>query len=462
MEGVSAGMSQVCGSAGVGIYCRPGCSPRVDGVTDYPLAASAEAAGMRACLTCRPYQLPQMPARSGPQLVCQAVRMILAGVLDQGSEASLAGGLGVSARHLRRIFVAHLGVTPDALARSCRAHLARRLLDDTDISITEIAYMAGFGSIRQFNRDFLKTFRAAPSQLRAGRLSPGRLAADGGLTLRLWFAGPLDWDALLSFLAERAVPGVEDTDGRVYRRTIVIDGDPGVLELHPGGSDYLMLRFHLPYGAGLMHLTARARRIASLDDDISEPAWPLAADPLMRPLLASRPGIRVPGSWDPFEVGVAAILGQGVSLRESREIITRLVCRFGTPVPGLEPIHLTHTFPSSHALASRGMELQDIGLPASKSRAIMAYASAIESGALSLDGSTSGDQLISSIRQIPGITDSTAHYIALRMGEPDAFPFDDPILQRASERLTGRSDPALSRAWRPWRSYAASHLWAIA
>ena len=182
--------------------------------------------------------------------------------LDEAGEACLAARLGLSARHLRRLFMTQLGITPDELARSHRAHFARRLLDDTDLSITEIAFTAGYGSARQFNRDCLRIFRATPSHLRAARSSPARLAADGGLTLRLRPSAALDWEALAAFLADRAVPGTEHVDGLTYRRTIDVDGDPGVLELGPGGQGYLQLRLHLPHWAGLVHLVVRARRIA--------------------------------------------------------------------------------------------------------------------------------------------------------------------------------------------------------
>lgn len=195
-----------------GIYCRPGCSarPSPQNVTTFPLAAAAEAAGYRACLRCRPYRAPHLVTWSGPELVCRAVQMTLDGALDRGPEAALATRLGVSARHLRRLFTAHLGVTPDGLARSARAHFARRLLDDTDLSITKIAFAAGYGSVRQFNRACHQVFRASPRDLRARRRASDRLVADGGLPLHLAYEGPLDWEAMLTHFARKAIPGVED------------------------------------------------------------------------------------------------------------------------------------------------------------------------------------------------------------------------------------------------------------
>src|SRR5439155_3587242 len=221
MEGPSAVVT-------TGIYCRPGCSarPRAENVRRFSVAAAAEAAGYRACLRCRPYRSAQTVVWTGPELVCRAVQLILDGALDKGTEAELGRRLGVSARHLRRLFAAELGVTPDGLARSARMHFARRLLDDTDLTVTEIAFAAGFGSLRQFNRVCREIFRESPRALRARRRAHDRLAADGGLCLRLPFQGPLDWEVLAAYFAARAIPGVEHVSSDVYRRTIVIDGDP--------------------------------------------------------------------------------------------------------------------------------------------------------------------------------------------------------------------------------------------
>jgi AraC family transcriptional regulator, regulatory protein of adaptative response / DNA-3-methyladenine glycosylase II len=456
-------MGDVYGSAKVRVYCRTrSCCPRFTDEDRYPLAAAAEAAGMRACEDCRPYRVPQALARGrgAPELVCRGVRLIVEGALDEGTEASLAARLGVSGRHLRRLFLSHAGVTPDVLARSCRAHFARRLLDDTDLSVTEVAFAAGYGSARQFNRETKRIFRDTPSRLRASPVFPGRLAADSGLALRLWFTGPLDWDALTAFLAARAVPGVEHVDGRVYRRTIVADGEPGALELSPGGRDYLNLRVDLPHWEGLVHVAARARKIASLDEDPVRPARLLAADPVIAPLVAARPGIRVPGCWDPFEVGVAAIIEQQAAPPASRPVLEGLVTGLGRRVPGLAPFGLTHAFPGPCVLARARGDLQASGLTSGQAGMVISFASAVEQGAIRLDGSMTSSQLISSIAAVPGITASTAEYLALRMGEPDAFPADDPALRRSLSRLAGAPGPPAGHTWEPQRSYAAAHLWA--
>jgi AraC family transcriptional regulator, regulatory protein of adaptative response / DNA-3-methyladenine glycosylase II len=420
-SGILNAMGDVYGSAKAGIYCRTlSCCPQFKDEDRYPLAATAEAAGMRACRACRPYRLPQALARGGgaPELVCRGVRLIAEGALDVGTEDSLAARLGVSARHLRRMFTAHVGVTPDGLARSCRAHFAHRLLDDTDLSVTEVAFAAGYGSARQFNREFKRIFRDTPSQLRAAtRLSPGWLGAAGGLALRLWFTGPLDWRALTAFLAARAVPGVEDVDGPVYRRTIMVDDGPGVLELSPGGSDYLNLRVHLPRWESLMHVAAQARNIAGLDEDPVSSARLLAADEVIGLRPAARPASRAPGCWDPFEVGVAAILEQQAAPPESPLVMQQLVSGLGGRVPGLEPFRLTHTFPAPGVLARARTVLETSGLTGAQADTVSSFASAVEHGVIRFDGSMTSAQLISSMAAISGITASTAEYLALRMGE---------------------------------------------
>ncbi len=445
-----------------GIYCRPGCGaqPLAHNVRSYPLAAAAEAAGYRACLRCRPYRAPQSVALTGPELVCRAVRLILDGALDGATEAQLGRRLGLSGRHLRRLFTAHLGVTPDGLARSARMHFARRLLDDTDLTITEIAYAVGFGSLRQFNRACQDVFRASPRVLRAKRRKTDRLVADGGLVLRLPFHGPLDWDATVTYFAGRATPGVEHVLDGIYRRTITIGGDPGALELYPGGDDHLILRAHLPHWEELTHLVNRARRIANLDFDLDEPARRLAADPIVGPSLRARPGVRPPGTFEPFETGVRAIIGRRISVAAANTITGCLVERFGTPVPGLQRIGLTHTFPLPDTLAAA--DLGGLGLTPAGEGAIRAFARAVADDAVRLDCSVSLDRLVASISELDGLGLWIAHYLALRLGEPDAWPMNESGLERALPGNARDSDTALAELaerWRPWRALAAVHLW---
>jgi AraC family transcriptional regulator of adaptative response / DNA-3-methyladenine glycosylase II len=446
-----------------GIYCRPGCSarPRSENVRRFALAAAAEAAGYRACLRCRPYRSAPVMVWSESELVCRAVRLIMAGALDGATEAELGARLGVSARHLRRLFAAHLGVTPDGLARSARAHFARRLLDDTDLSIAEVALAAGFGSVRQFNRVCVDVFRGSPTVLRARRRVSDRLVADGGLSLRLPFDGPLDWELTLRYLATRAIPGVESVSGDAYRRTVVVGGDPGVLELLPGDRDHLVLRAHLPHWEELIHVVDRARRIPNLELTLDEPVRHLARDPIVGPSLDARPGIRPPGTWDAFETGVRAVLGQQVTIAAANTLAGRLVERLGEPVAGLEAFDLTHTFPSPERVADA--DLGDLGLPRARANAVCAFARAVVDDAVRLDRSVDLEELVASLTAIDGLGPWTAHYLALRLGEPDACPLTDLGVKRALERAGARSARAareLAESWRPWRALAVSHVWA--
>ncbi len=375
-----------------------------------------------------------MDARA-PEMVCRAVQLIIDGVLDEGTEVALGERLAVSPRHLRRMFRDHLGVTPDQLARSRRAHFARRLLDDSDLTVADIAFASGFGSLRQFNREMRQVFRAAPRELRDRRRRADRLTADGGLVMRLPYQPPYDWDAMLSFFAARAIPGVESVADGTYRRTIALDGGPGLLELTAGDGDHLILRAHLPYWEGLIHVVERAARMVGLDtapidleQDLRDGREPgaLLDDPVLGPLVRRRPGLRVPGAWGPLEAAVQSVLAQGNSLAEARTRAGELVGAFGHPVPGL-PHGLTHLFPSAEALDTTG-------LPQSIAEACRANPAFLDQPL---------DTLIANLKTIPGLTADTAHTIALRLGHQEAFP---PSLY---------AEPA---AWRPHQALAATYL----
>ena len=449
-----------------GIYCRPGCSahPKPSNVVPYTSPAAAEAAGFRACLRCRPYRTATPLEWSGPELVCRAVQLILDGALDDGTEVDLGRRIGVSPRHLRRLFAEHVGATPDQVARSRRAHFARRLLDDTDLTITDIAFASGFGSVRQFNRACSDIFRSTPGELRARRRKADRLVADGGLVLRLFHAGSLDWQAMLRYFAPRAIGGVEqidfDTNGGTYRRTIEVDGDAGVIEVWQGGDDHLLLRAHLPHWEGLIHVVQRVRRLCNLDADVAPALEQLGTDPAVGPLVNTHPGLRTAGAWDPFEIGVRAIIGQQVSVAGASTLTGRLAAVTGTPVPGLTKFGLDRLFPSPEVLATA--DLTGVGLTTARAAAVRAFSTAVADGTLQLDRSQPLADLVSSIADIDGLGPWTAHYIALRLGEPDAFPDSDLGLRRAM----GPPVPSASalrmaaEAWRPWRALAATHLWA--
>ena len=452
----------VQGVVTTGIYCVPSCSarPLPAHVVPYRSAAEAEAAGFRACLRCRPHRRAPHVA-TGPELVCRAVHLITEGALDGRPEADLAAALGVSVRHLRRFFVEHVGTTPDQLARSHRTHFARRLLEDTDLSVTDIAWASGFGSLRQLNRASQQVFHAPPTELRARRRRGDPLPADGGLNLRLPFRGALEWDVLLDYFATRAIAGVEHVDGGTYRRTIEVDGLPGVLELSRGEEGHLHLRAHLADIRGLIHVVERARQIFALDRDPAEANAQLAVDPRFAAAVAARPGVRVPGTWDPHETGVRAIVGQQVSVRGASTVTARIVERAGRPVPGFEDLGLTHTFPDPATLSQA--DLSGIGMPGARVAAVKAFATAVDKGDVPIDGRLPLDDLIAAISAVPGLGPWTASYLALRMGERDAFPVADLGLRRAASRDgTPLSTAALfeqAERWRPHRATAAVRLW---
>jgi AraC family transcriptional regulator of adaptative response / DNA-3-methyladenine glycosylase II len=380
------------------------------------------------------------------------------GVLDDMTEDDLATRLGVSARHLRRLFAEHVGATPTEVARSRRAHFARRLLDDTDLPMTQVAVAAGFNSVRQMNRVVLEVFQFTPSELRAKRRVPDRLVVDGGLELRVPYRPPLAWAELLAFLAPRAIPGVEavDLDARVYRRITDIDGSPGVIEVWDVPREQaLHLRAHLPAIEGLVHLVAGVRRLFDLDADPKVIDRHLSRDPRLRPLVRAHRGMRVPGALDPFELGVRAILGQQVSVPRATALSGALVQQLGRPVGGVAPLGLTHEFPKAAVVA--GADLSTLGLTTARVRALHGFAEAIACGRLTLDRGTGLDETVRALCDVPGIGPWTANYVAMRAcGERDAFPASDLALKKELG-----DDPALAaEAWRPWRAYAAMHIWA--
>ncbi|EST36280.1 hypothetical protein M878_02570 [Streptomyces roseochromogenus subsp. oscitans DS 12.976] len=448
-----------------GIYCRPGCGsqPLAENVRTFELPAAAEANGFRACLRCRPWRVAGPVAADVPELLCRAVQLIVAGALDTGTEAALGARLAVSPRHLRRLFTQHLGVTPDQLARSRRAHFARRLLDDTDLTVADVAFASGFGSVRQFNRDIRLVFQASPVELRSRRRRADRLVADGGLVLRLPFAPPLHWPGLLAFLAERAAPGVESVREGVYRRTISLDGAAGLLEVCASGEDHLLLRAHLPFWEGLIHIVERVGRIFGVDADMAPAEAALAGDPLIGPLIAARPGLRVPGAWGAFEIAVDAVLGQYADRPLVRERMAALVEAAGQPVPGLGD-GLTHLFPSAETVATA--DLKGAGLPAETADTLRTLALAAARDDTLFDRGSPLADVVRGLAAVPGVTEDTAQRIALRLGYDDAFP----AVGRADAATRGEAgaedveigaaaeDGESGAAWRPWRAFAATHL----
>jgi AraC family transcriptional regulator of adaptative response / DNA-3-methyladenine glycosylase II len=455
-----------------GIYCRDGCTakPLSRNVTPFSSPVAAEAAGFRPCLRCRPDRLPPLVDGDSDALVGRALLLIADGALDEASEDALGKRLGVSARHLRRLFHERVGATPAFVARSRRAHFARRLLDETDLPMFDVAFTSGFASVRQMNRVMRSVFHFTPTELREKRRRTDRLVADGGIRLRIPHHGPLAFADVLAYLRPRAIPGVEVIDDGVYRRTITACGEPGVIEVSPADDGrHLVVVAHLPTLGALIDDVARCRRLFGLDRPAAADT-PLARDPILGDAVRARPGLRVPGAWDPFETAVRVMLGQQVSVAGATTLAGRLVQELGSAVPGLGRMGLSHLFPPAARVADAGLDrLQRVGMPAARAHAIGEFARAYAEERVRLDPAARLEDTVRALEALPGIGPWTAQLIALRAcGQPDAFPGGDLGLRRSAARLVG-APAALSQidldriaeAWSPHRALAAMHLWRV-
>jgi AraC family transcriptional regulator of adaptative response / DNA-3-methyladenine glycosylase II len=452
-----------------GIYCRPICparSPKRENVSFYFSAAAAQAAGFRPCLRCRPELSPDTAAWDGTaHTVARALALIEDGALDEDSVDDLAEALGVGGRQLRRLFQEHLGASPLAVAQTRRVLLAKQLLHDTNLTMTEVALASGFGSVRRFNETFRQLFQRPPATLRRAR--GGEASDAAAVTMRLPYRPPYDWDAMLAFLAARAIPGVELVANGSYARTIALDGHAGTLVVEPGVRESLRATVNFPCLAALPRIVARVRRVFDLAADPTIIGAHLAEDPTLAPLVAARPGLRAPGAWDGFELAVRAILGQQITVPAATALAGRLVAAFGVVVddPAARALGLTHLFPTADRLADA--DIAALGLmPGGRARALSALSVAVVADPGLLNPYRGLDGAVAQLRSLPGIGDWTAHYIAMRaLREPDAFPAADVGLLRAMTAEAGRrlSPPELldrAEGWRPWRAYAAMHLWA--
>ncbi|HLK51480.1 MAG TPA: AlkA N-terminal domain-containing protein [Bryobacteraceae bacterium] len=384
--------------------------------------------------------------------MARALREIAEGALDDAGVNRLADRLGVSDRHLRRLFLEHLGAPPIAVAQTQRLLSAKRLLTDTALPVTAVAVASGFGSVRRFNDAFRKTWNRSPRELR--RTRPPHPAA--GLRFRLHYRPPFDWDALLAFLAARAIPGVESVADGAYRRSVMLSGAPGSLEITHQRSEVILDLRH-PDSDHLLPTVGRVRRLFDLDADPLAIGNCLDADTLLRPLVRARRGLRVPGAWDAFELAIRAILGQQVSVAAASTLAGRLAARFGQPLEGGPP-GVTHLFPRPEQLAEADVAL--IGLPRQRAQTVRAFSAAVAGGEIVLNHFGAADCLRDQLVAIPGIGAWTAGYIALRaLGDPDAFPSGDLVLLRATGTRTTRELEQRAERWHPWRAYAALHLW---
>jgi len=450
-----------------GIYCRPICPSRYAKrahVRFFGSPAAAEAAGFRPCLRCRPEAAPGTPAWLGTAAVVRrGLRLIEAGALDEDSVETLAGRLGIGSRHLLRLFVRHVGASPLAVAQTRRLHFAVRLLEETRLPITEIAMAAGFGSSRRFNDAFRHTYRRAPRELRRAGLRGVRGRGTEEVVLRLAYRPPYDWAHVQAFLAARAVAGVERVDARGYARTVAWEGGHALICVRAlPGEDALELRVAGAPPAALLQLSTVARRVFDLAADPHRIGEELAADALVGPLVQARPGLRIPGVWEPFECAVRAILGQQVSVAAGRTFAARLVERAGAAIHGGRD-GLTHLFPDAATLGAAPLE--SLGLTRSRAATLRALARAVLERRI--DFGAAPEEVVAALAALPGIGAWTAQYVALRaLGEPDALPTGDLVLRRmaasAQRLLSARELEERARAWQPWRGYAVMHLWRAA
>lgn len=444
------------------IYCRPSCpaiTPKRQNVEFFRAAATAQAHGYRACKRCRPDASPGSPEwNSRADVVGRAMRLIADGLVDREGVGGLANRLGYSERQVNRLLVAEVGSGPLALARAQRAQTARILIETTTLPITEVAFAAGFQSVRQFNDTVREVYAASPSDMRAAR-SPSPAA--GPLTVRLACREPFDGDALLGFLALRAVPGVESVDGTTYRRSLRLARGLGVVSVTLSAAT-VSCALTLDDVADAQAAVQRTRRLLDLDCDPASIRDHLAVDPLLAPLIEKRPGLRAPGHPDSTELLVRAVLGQQVSVAGARTLASRLVAAHGEPLT--EPVGgVTHAFPSAATIA--GLSPEDFAMPRARGAALIGACAQVADGSLVLDAGSDRAGAVVALQALQGIGPWTAGYVAMRaLGDPDVFLPTDLGVRHALAALGADSSPrgaaALAEAWRPWRSYALHHLWA--
>ena len=440
-----------------GIYCRAVCpakTPRPESCEFFPVAAAAEHAGYRPCLRCRPELAPGRARLDATgRLAAAALQRIEDGALDEGDLPGLAAELGVSDRHLRRAVVQEFGVTPLQLAQTGRLLLAKRLLTDTRLPITEVAFASGFSSVRRFNALFQSAYRMRPGDLRRGR--PESETAGECLVCELAYRPPLDWDGMLRFIGARAMGGVEAVVGRRYLRTVALRGRRGWISVEPvEGRPLLRVELSGELAPVLRPALTRVKRLFDLYADPEKVAAGLGE------IAAPYPGIRVPGAFDGFEMALRAILGQQVSVRAATTLSGRFVQAFGDPVETPHP-DLTHTAVTAERLATASVEeIRACGIPGARAHSIHCLAQALASGELILNPGVDREQVMERLLRLPGVGEWTAQYLAMRaLAWPDAFPHGDLVLRQVLGMANAKQVLECGEEWRPWRAYAAMCLW---
>ncbi|WP_026275727.1 AlkA N-terminal domain-containing protein [Salinispora tropica] len=457
------------GVLSTGIYCRPSCpatTPKRKNVRFFPSAAAAQGAGLRACRRCRPDATPGSPQWDlRADLVSRAMRLIADGVVDRDGVPGLAARLGYTERHLHRLLRTELGAGPLALARAQRAQTARTLIESTDLGMAEIAFAAGFGSVRQFNDTLREVYAVPPSELRATRRRPTAPAGPGTITVRLAYRPPLHVGALLDFLAPRTLPGVDEVRAGTYHRSLRLPHGTGAAALTPTDR-HVAATLRLTDLRDLAPAVARCRRLLDLDADPTAVDTTLATDPALAPMVTAEPGVRVPRAVDGFEVAVRAVVGQQVSVASARTTLTRLLSQLSTPVPESEagggglP-----GFPAAEeVLAAPDSAFR---MPAARRETLRRLAAAVAAGEVDLEPGGDRQETRQRLLALPGIGAWTADYVALRaLGDPDVLLSTDVALRRGAAALGLPHSPdtlhSYADRWRPWRSYAMIRLWRAA
>jgi AraC family transcriptional regulator, regulatory protein of adaptative response / DNA-3-methyladenine glycosylase II len=450
------------GVLGSGVYCRSICpapTAKEKNVRYFPSAAAAAEAGFRPCLRCRPESSPGTPAWLGTSnTVSRALRLIGESGIEDGGVEVLAERLGVGSRHLRRLFLRHLGATPIAVAQTRRLHFAKKLIDETSLPMSQIALAAGFGCVRRFNAGIRTVYHRTPTQIR--RLARQKNMQPGNqYVFRLHFRPPYHWQGMLAFLSPRATPGVEVVENGTYRRTISLHGRHGYFEVSlDEARPALIVRIEFGDPHSLFFIIERIRAMFDLTADWSAIVQNLKTDPVLAGRVEADPGLRVPGCWNGFELATRAILGQQITVKGATALAGKLVSSFGKPFSTASG--LTHLFPAPEVLADAN--LASIGMPTARAETIRALARAVCDGKIRFEGVVDSDAFLNRLCEIPGIGKWTAQYVAMRaLGEPDAFPSSDLGLLRAMSLESSRELEHRAQAWRPWRAYAAMYLWKI-
>ena len=445
------------------IYCRSICpvpTVKEKNVLYFPTAAAAAEAGFRPCLRCRPECSPDTPAWFGTSTtVSRALRLIGESGLEAGGMDGLAIRLGVSSRHLRRLFMRHLGAPPSAVVHTRRLHFAKKLIDETSLSMTNVALASGFGCVRRFNATIRKTYKRTPTQIR--RLTRQKsVPIENQYFFQLRFRPPYHWKGMIAFLAAHATPGVEAVSDDSYRRSISVNGCHGYFDVSlDAANNTLAVRVQIASPQSLYHIVERIRRMFDLNADWSAIAQSLGADSQLKARILVEPGVRVPGCWDGFELTTHAIIRQEITAANATAIAARIAKSFGEPTSA--PAGLTHVFPSAKILASA--KLTSAGVNKKKAETIRTLARAVCDGKLSFDRIVDSDAFLSRLREIPGIHPRTAQYVAMRaLGEPDVLPTADKTTMRVLGVHTIRDFEKRAKSWRPWRSYASMYLWTAA